>query len=55
MWLVTGIRWFGPQVAMPQDRAFRGRVRDKVQGLEANIELLSRLHHPNIVRYLVRC
>ncbi len=40
---------------MPQDRAFRGRVRDKVQGLEANIELLSRLHHPNIVRYLVRC
>lgn len=42
------------QVKMPQERAVRGKVRATVQGLEANIELLSRLNHPNIVRYLVR-
>ncbi len=39
---------------MPQGQVFRGVVRAKVQGLEANIDLLSRLDHPNIVRYLVR-
>ena len=35
-------------------RAWRGRVVEHVKGLEAEVNVLKHLDHPNIVRYLVR-
>ena len=37
-----------------KDKHVAGRVREHVEGLEAEVNVLRRLDHPNIVRYLVR-
>ena len=36
-----------------KDKHVAGRVREHVEGLEAEVNVLRRLDHPNIVRYLV--
>ena len=45
---------FGAQVLISKDKHVAGRVREHVEGLEAEVNVLRRLDHPNIVRYLVR-
>ena len=42
------------QVLISKDKHVAGRVREHVEGLEAEVNVLRRLDHPNIVRYLVR-
>jgi hypothetical protein len=42
------------QVRVPRAAAVKGRVAVHLSGLEADINVLRRLKHPNIVRYLVR-
>ncbi len=42
------------QVRVPRAAAVRGKVAAHLNGLEADIAVLRRLQHPNIVRYLVR-
>ena len=42
------------QVAISKDKHVAGRVREHLNGLEAEVNVLRRLDHPNIVRYLVR-
>ena len=37
-----------------KDKHVAGRVKEHVEGLEAEVNVLRRLDHPNIVRYLVR-
>ena len=41
------------QVLISKDKHVAGRVREHVEGLEAEVNVLRRLDHPNIVRYLV--
>lgn len=41
------------QVRVPRAAAVRGKVAVHLSGLEADINALRRLKHPNIVRYLV--
>ena len=43
------------QVRVPRAAAVKGKVAVHLSGLEADINVLRRLKHPNIVRYLVRC
>ncbi|CAK0784650.1 hypothetical protein CVIRNUC_007854 [Coccomyxa viridis] len=40
------------QVAISKDKHVAGRVREHLDGLEAEVNVLRRLDHPNIVRYL---
>jgi len=42
------------QVLISKDKHVAGRVREHVEGLEAEVNVLRCLDHPNIVRYLVR-
>jgi predicted Zn-ribbon and HTH transcriptional regulator len=42
------------QVRVPRAAAVKGKVAVHLSGLEADIDVLRRLKHPNIVRYLVR-
>ena len=42
------------QVAISKDKHVAGRVREHLEGLEAEVNVLRCLDHPNIVRYLVR-
>jgi hypothetical protein len=42
------------QVRVPRAAAVKGKVAVHLSGLEADINVLRRLKHPNIVRYLVR-
>ena len=44
---------FCMQVLISKDKHVAGRVREHVEGLEAEVNVLRRLDHPNIVRYLV--
>ena len=43
------------QVRVPRAAAVKGKVAVHLSGLEADINVLRRLKHPNIVRYLVSC
>lgn len=49
-WILTRV-----QVRVPRAAAIRGKVAAHLNGLEADIAVLRRLQHPNIVRYLVSC
>ncbi len=42
------------QVMISKDENVAGRVVEHVQSLEAEVNVLKHLDHPNIVRYLVR-
>ena len=42
------------QVLVSKDESVAGRVVEHVKGLEAEVNVLKHLDHPNIVRYLVR-
>ncbi len=42
------------QVLISRDENVAGRVDEHVKGLEAEVNVLKHLDHPNIVRYLVR-
>ena len=42
------------QVLISKDENVAGRVVEHVQSLEAEVNVLKHLDHPNIVRYLVR-
>ena len=42
------------QVLISKDESVAGRVVEHVKGLEAEVNVLKHLDHPNIVRYLVR-
>ena len=42
------------QVLISKDKHVAGRVKEHVEGLEAEVNVLRCLDHPNIVRYLVR-
>ena len=42
------------QVLISKDETVAGRVVEHVKGLEAEVNVLKHLDHPNIVRYLVR-
>jgi hypothetical protein len=41
-------------VLISRDENVAGRVAEHVKGLEAEVNVLKHLDHPNIVRYLVR-
>ena len=41
------------QVLISKDKHVAGRVKEHVEGLEAEVTMLRHLDHPNIVRYLV--
>ena len=43
-----------PQVLISKKEAVAGRVVGHVRGLEAEVDVLKHLDHPNIVRYLAR-
>ena len=42
------------QVLISKNEAVAGRVVGHVRGLEAEVDVLKHLDHPNIVRYLAR-
>ena len=50
----TGVCATDAQVRVPRAAAVKGKVAVHLSGLEADINVLRRLKHPNIVRYLVR-
>lgn len=45
--------WPSGQVLVSKDESVAGRVVEHVKGLEAEVNVLKHLDHPNIVRYLV--